>query len=94
MSEIVESVEEVAGLYLRTCFIPGAFTLLPQHVHDYDHATLVCAGSVRVWIEHEQQSDYAAGRAVCIKAGKKHHFQTLEPNTRLSCIHELTKVEA
>ncbi len=94
MSTVGESIEEVAGLYLHTTFVPSAFTMLPQHVHDYDHATLVCTGRVRLWREGAQQEDYGAGQAVEVRAGKKHHFQTLEANTRLCCIHELSKVEA
>jgi quercetin dioxygenase-like cupin family protein len=89
MSEIVEFVEEVCGLYFRSILLPRAGMRVPQHTHDHDHATLVCAGAARLFIDDQPSGDYYAGHAVPVKAGKHHAFEALEPNTRLACIHDV-----
>lgn len=91
---IVERIEEVCGLYFRTMLLTYANTTIPQHSHDHDHATLVCAGKVRVWIDGKHLGDYSAGMAIPIKAGAKHLFHSLEPMTRLSCVHDIASAEA
>jgi quercetin dioxygenase-like cupin family protein len=87
--ETVEFVEEVAGIYIRSVLLQEANLKIDQHVHDYDHATLVCAGSVRLYVDGVPHGVFKGGEAVCIKAGKKHEFVSLEPNTRLACIHDV-----
>jgi hypothetical protein len=86
---VVESImTDVAGLYFRSYLLPEVGTIIPQHVHDYDHATLVCAGSVDVNIDGVYAGQYQAGQAIEIQAGKQHVFQSVEPMTRLCCVHQ------
>lgn len=95
MDPIVEHViGDVAGLYFRTLLLKEAGTVVPQHTHDYDHATLVCAGSVRLWVDGEWVGDFGAGMAVRIAAHHDHVFQALEPMTRLTCVHDLVSAES
>lgn len=89
----IEFVEEVAGFYFRSVLIKKANICVSQHVHDYDHALYVGAGSARVWVDDELKGDYPAGHAIEIKAGKRHCVMSLEPNTRLSCIHDRASAE-
>jgi quercetin dioxygenase-like cupin family protein len=85
---IVESVQvDVAGLYIRSYLLPEAGTIIPQHVHPYDHATLVGSGTVDLCVDGVYVGQYRAGQAIFVEAGKKHIFQSVEPMTRLSCIH-------
>ena len=84
----LEFVEEVAGIYFRSIVL-NAFDVVPQHVHDHDHATLIGNGSVRVWVDGVYKKDVPAGHAIEIKAGTRHLFQALEPNTRLTCVHDV-----
>lgn len=85
-------IEEVCGLYFRAILL-NQFDRVPQHTHDYDHATLVCSGKVRMWVENELIGDFEAFQALEIKARKAHVFQALEPNTRLACVHNLNGKE-
>lgn len=86
MSEIVEFVEEMAGVYFRSVFLPFKGTTIPQHTHDEDHATYVGQGRARLYVDGRFQGDIEAGHAVLIAAGKKHLFEALEDNTRLTCV--------
>jgi quercetin dioxygenase-like cupin family protein len=86
---VVEFVEEKAGIYFRSVLLAKAGTVIPQHVHDHDHATFVGSGSVRLWVDGEWAGDVKAGHAIEIKAGREHLFQSLADNTLLACIHDV-----
>ena len=88
----VEYIEEVCGLYFRSVFLRDAGMIVWQHVHDHDHATFVGSGAVRAWVGDACLGDFEAGRAVGIKAGAKHLFQALKPNTRLACVHDVRQI--
>ena len=94
MSEIVERIEEVCGLYFRSVLLPFAGITVPQHAHDHDHATLVCSGKVRVWANGQPLGDFEAGQAVPITAGVAHMFHSLEEMTRLCCVHSIESAES
>jgi hypothetical protein len=87
--EPVEYVDDVGGLYFRAIILKHAGMVVPQHSHDHDHVTLIANGAARVWIDGKWLGDYAAFRAIEIKARAHHIFQALEPNTRLACVHNL-----
>lgn len=88
--EIVEFVEEVAGIYFRSVLLPFAHMTIPQHIHPYDHATLIGSGRAALWVDDEFDGEYPAGTAVFLGANKKHLWESLEPNTRLTCVHDTT----
>lgn len=83
-----EFIETVCGIYFRSVFLKNKDTIIPQHVHYYDHATYVGSGSVRLWVNDKWEADYKAGSAIPIKAGQQHLFMSLEDNTRLTCVHD------
>ncbi len=60
------------------------------HSHNFDHVTIVNAGSVRVFYgdgEHESHhEDYRAGDFFLCEAGLHHRIKSLEPNTRYTCM--------
>lgn len=85
----VEFVEEVCGIFFRSVFLEKSGMIVWQHVHTYDHPTFIGSGSVRLWVDEEWAGDFKAGHAVGIKAGQKHLFMALEPNTRLACVHSV-----
>lgn len=91
---IVERIEEVCGLYFRSVLLPHANMTIPQHIHDHDHATLVCSGKVRAWADGKHMGDFEAGQAMHIKALVAHFFCSLEPNTRLCCVHDIASAES
>ncbi|MGH7185166.1 MAG: cupin domain-containing protein, partial [Pseudomonadota bacterium] len=91
----VEYIEpDVAGLYFRSILLADAGTIVPQHSHDHDHATLVCSGAARLWVDGVNVGDKTAGQAFFVKAGARHLFQALEPGTRLCCVHSIESAEA
>ena len=89
MTQEVEYVDQVGDLYFRAIHLSQVGDMVPQHIHDYDHVTLVCAGAVRMVVDGEAVGDFKAFRAVTITANKLHLFQALEPDTRLACVHIL-----
>lgn len=92
MNEIVEFVDEVAGLYFRSVLLPLGVKI-PQHLHPYDHATYCGYGSAMMYVDGKRTRLVEAGQAVEIKANHKHEFESLEENTRLTCIHYTKSAE-
>lgn len=85
---IVETVHaDIAGLYFRSVLLPQAGTYIPQHIHPYDHATYVGSGSVELRIDGLVAGRFQAGQAIFVGSGKLHEFLSLEPMTRLCCVH-------
>ena len=85
---MVETIyADVAGLYFRSVLLPDVGTEIPQHVHPYDHATYVGAGSVDLYVDGQWQALYESGDAIFIAAGKQHVFVSRHPMTRLCCVH-------
>ena len=89
MIEIVESVEEVAGIYFRSVLLQKAGMRIAQHTHDHDHATYCGAGRARLVVDGQERGEVQAGHAVEVKAGHRHEFIALEDNTRLTCVHDV-----
>lgn len=90
----VERIEECAGIYFRSILLEEVGTFIPQHIHDHDHATLVCSGRALAWADGKCLGEFEAGQPVWIAAGAMHHFQALEANTRLCCVHDIESAEA
>lgn len=89
MSEIVEFVDEIYGIYFRSVLLPKAGTRIKQHTHDHDHATLVGSGAAALRIGGILVGNFKAGKAIPIMAGQHHEFEALEDNTRLTCVHDV-----
>lgn len=79
------------NVHIMQITVPLANTIIPQHSHEYDHTTLVTAGSVIVWAGDKNLGEYKAPKMVEIKAGVMHAFKTLEDNTSLYCIHNISR---
>lgn len=82
-------VTTVDGIFIKQMHIPNAGTVVPQHSHVWDHTSLLAHGSVFVWKDGKLDQRYDAPRAITIKAGVKHTFQSLENDTIIYCIHNL-----
>lgn len=85
----VERIEESLGFYFRTTILKKVNMIVPQHVHDHDHATLIGHGGVRCWRDGQWAGDYVMGMVVVIPAHTRHLFQSLMPETVLTCIHNV-----
>lgn len=78
-------------VHIMQITVPLKDTIIPQHSHEYDHTTLVTAGSVLVWAGDKNLGDFKAPNMIFIKAGVKHAFKTLEDETSLYCIHNVSR---
>jgi mannose-6-phosphate isomerase-like protein (cupin superfamily) len=83
------TIVDNAGIYVREIYCPAMYSLIPQHVHPYAHVTVVGSGTVRLWRDGHDQGVFQAGSAIDIPKGVEHKFLTLEPHTRLFCIHQV-----
>lgn len=82
---------EADGIEVWHNRIHKAGTILPQHSHCFPHLTVIAQGSVRVILDNEVKGEFAAPSCLIIPAGQAHTFVTLEDNTVLECIHNVTR---
>lgn len=87
----VEQWEECNVFGFRTITLKEPGHIVAQHVHDDDHATLVCNGRARCWVENRYEGEKGPGEAFEVKGGKKHVFQAVEAMTRLACVTHLPR---
>lgn len=66
-------------------------TILPQHSHPYAHLSMIASGAVRVSCEGKHVGDFEAPAGIEIEAHKKHLFMTLEDDTVIYCIHNVSR---
>lgn len=78
-------------IFVKQIHVPKAHTYLPQHSHEYDHTTLLARGSVEVWLDEESLGVFFAPKPILILAGRKHLFCTLEDDTVIYCIHNVSR---
>lgn len=94
MEPLLEFIDEVGPFYFRSILLPEAGMRIPQHVHDYDHATLCGSGKARMYVDGVETGILEAGQATEIKAHHRHEFESLERNTRLTCVHDPRSAES
>jgi len=102
MTEFVKAAEQppddiefqtIDDVFIKVMQINKAGTYVPQHSHAYDHGSFLAHGSIRVWQDGKLDADYHAPCLLHIRAGVKHLFQALEDNTRVLCIHNVSRAE-
>lgn len=99
MTEFVRAEEQPYGVeirmaddvFIKQMAIPKAGTYVPQHSHAYDHTSMLAVGSVRVWEDEVLKGDFTAPTGLFIRAGTKHCFLSLEDNTVVYCIHNVSR---
>jgi quercetin dioxygenase-like cupin family protein len=80
-------------VFVKQMAIPRKGTYVPQHSHVYGHTSMLAKGSIRVWKDGVLDRDYAAPTGLFIEAGVKHTFLSLEDDTVVYCIHNLSRSE-
>ena len=91
--QVREFVDVVSGIGFRVIVIDKD-QIVPQHHHDnYDHAAFVGSGSARLWRYGVWIGDIHKGRAVEVKRGDEHLWQSLENGTLLACITDAKSAE-
>jgi mannose-6-phosphate isomerase-like protein (cupin superfamily) len=78
------------GIFIKGMIMKRKGTMVAQHSHEYYHTSLVAKGSVRVWEGEKFIGDFKAPDAIKIPAKSKHRFQSLEDNTEVYCIHNMS----
>ena len=78
---------EANGVSIKQIVVPKAGYVVYQHVHDYEHMTLLTNGAVSVIIDDQMVGRKIAPAVIQIEANKKHEFIALAENTVLWCIH-------
>lgn len=88
MNEFVpqETFAEVDDIFFKRYVLPEG-SLVPQHAHAYDHATLLAEGRIMSWCG-EVAEEFAAPALITIKANAKHKFFAIEDSV-LYCIHNM-----
>jgi hypothetical protein len=79
----------VDGIFIKQIHIPHEGTLLPQHVHTYDHHSMLAKGSVVVFVGDENIGNFHAPTPIFIRKGVQHSFVSLEEDVIIYCIHNL-----
>lgn len=59
-----------------------------QHVHEYDHPSVVATGTIRVWVDGEDKGLFVAPTYVTIRAGQQHRFLAVT-DALILCCHNL-----
>ena len=80
---------EVDDIWVRAYSVKKAHTVIGQHVHVHDHITLVSSGSVRVWQDDTEPTEFYAPAIITIPAGSRHKFMALTDDVVLCCLHNL-----
>jgi len=88
----------LSNVYTRMMFFEKAGHTEVGHHHEFDHATLISSGSVRVEIlsdtgEVISSKEFVAPTMVFIEKFKNHRIVALEDNTVAACIHALRTVD-
>jgi hypothetical protein len=79
------------GIFIKSHHAKLAWTWMPQHSHTYDHTSMIARGAVRVWRDGWLMGDFIAPKGLLIEAGTKHMFVTLEDDTIIYCIHNVSR---
>ncbi len=75
------------GVFCKVWNITEARVLLEQHVHDYDHLTILVWGRIRVFSAGDDWGIFNAPALIKIPANTPHQFVSLSDNVTLACVH-------
>ena len=74
------------GLFIKEMILDKAGTIVPQHSHAYDHVSYVAKGAVLF-----EGKRYESPSPIFVPAMKKHTFVSLEDDTLVLCIHNVSR---
>lgn len=88
MSQPLINIGCVANLFSRQMHFVKAGDTELGHKHQFDHLTLLAAGSLRVTVDGNV-SEFKAPHMIYIHKDKNHELVALEDDTVAYCIHAL-----
>ena len=81
--------ETADDIFIRQISLPSANVMYPQHVHSWDHTTVLVKGSIVLWRGERPAEYFKAPALVFIERNIEHRFQTLEADCLILCVHNL-----
>lgn len=78
----------ISNVWFKLMHFKNAGDFNQGHKHLFDHATLLCKGSVEVYI-NGKVSTFTAPTIIFIEREKVHKIIALEPDTVVCCVHAL-----
>lgn len=82
------------GVFIKEMRIPKTGTRVPQHSHEYDHTSFLAKGSIVAKADGVLIGQFQAPYPIYVRAGVKHEFQSLEDDTLVLCIHNVSRTGA
>ncbi len=87
----VSDLSIVGPVGIREMTLPAVCEAHEGHTHNYDHATIVISGRVKVQYvlpggTEGESREFGPGEAIAIKANVKHTLKALEENTKYLCV--------
>lgn len=76
------------GVYAKELHLLSIGAKVTQHVHKYDHLSLLATGRVAVTTP-EGRKEYSAPTGVLIKAGVAHEIEALTADVLWYCVHSV-----
>jgi quercetin dioxygenase-like cupin family protein len=80
----------VDDVFIKQMVMDRAGIHVFQHVHTYDHNSLLALGAVELWCDEELEGVYRAPSVILIRAGVNHRFVSLEKSI-VYCIHNVSR---
>lgn len=78
-------------IFIKQIHLREKHTIVPQHSHHYAHSSMIARGAVLVWRDGVELGIFRAPQPILIEAGTKHTFMSLEPDTIIYCIHNISR---
>lgn len=79
------------GVFIKPMVLKFAGIMVAQHSHKYAHTSYIATGAIRVWKNGEWIGDFRAPYGIEIPAEIMHEFLSLEDNTQVLCIHNVSR---
>lgn len=86
MNQPIIKMSLAGNVYTRLMHFVAAGDTEQGHTHEFDHATLLAHGAVRIRAKGKE-TDFFAPHLIWINKDVEHELIALEPNTICACIH-------
>lgn len=85
-SDVEITMAAVSNVWVRQMKFLCAGAVMPGHLHNHNHLTLLASGKLRVTVNNKT-SEFSAPHMIFIHKDHEHLLEALEENTVAYCIH-------
>lgn len=85
--------ETADDIFIKQIALPSKNVMYPQHVHSWNHTTLLVRGRIVLWKGNAAPEYHSAPDIIFIEKNVEHKFQTLEDNCIICCVHNLRSAD-